>query len=279
MDISGAAIKQRLREGRWHWWLPAAFFVGICLLPSGTIEASPGEIFRPPVLFAPMAWPLFAMGLVFGAAAFSVRLRRRAWHILFLGTVASLLFELVLAAVLGAPALYSWELGTNLQDRIFTDFEPVVLAFGILPMDLVLVALSAMVLWVRDGKPGPEEPVLYFPVAPPSSTDERAADSGQRAEIPGLPAVPAAEAEAKPGGAGAEANPPKVPGEAGQGTPSPPPPPPSEPASPLDAITGAAAGPVKEEAGAGPAGSAPAPEKTPEPEAPPPAATQAPLKT
>jgi hypothetical protein len=257
MEINGALIKQRLREGRWHWWAPAAFFVGICLLPSGTIEASPGEIFRPPVLYSPMAWPLFAMGFVFGAAAFSLRLRRRAWHILFLGTVASLLFELILVAVFGAPALYSWELGTNLQNRIFTDFEPVVLAFGILPMDLVLVALSAMVLWVRDGKPGPEEPVLYFPVAPPSSPNEGAADRGQRAEIPELPVEPATGADARPGGAAAAEKPPETAGEAGLGAPVPPPP--SVPASPLDAITGMAPEAKPEMTAEAPAGPEPAP--------------------
>ena len=236
MKISGSEIKRRLREGRWHWWLPAAFFAGIGFLPSGWIEASPGEVFRPPVLFAPMAWPLFAMGLVFGAAAFSLRLRRHAWHVLFLGTGAALLFNLLLIASSGAVALYSWELGADLQNRIFLDFELNILAFFVHPMVLLLLALSGLVLWVRGGKPGPEELQLYFPI------------ENKPAPAPELPAVPV-PAEAKPGEAGVEAKPPEIPGEAGKGAPEPP----SEPASPLDAITKTAPEPVKEEAGAKPA--------------------------
>ena len=151
-------IKQRLREARWIWWLPAAFFVGICLLPSGWIEASPGDIYRPPVWMAPMAWPLLAMGFVFGAAAFLVKPRRYAWHILFLGAGASLLSNVLLIASSGAAALYSWELGTDLQNRIFTDFELDILAFLVQPMDLLLLAISGLVLWARNGKPAPAAP-------------------------------------------------------------------------------------------------------------------------
>jgi hypothetical protein len=258
MEIKGADIKQRLREGRWRWWAPAAFFVGICFLPSGWIEASPGEVFRPPVLFAPMAWPLFVMGFVFGAAAFSLRLRRHAWHVLFLGTGAALLFNLLLIASSGAVALYSWELGTDLQNRIFLDFELNILAFLVQPMVIILFAVSGLVLWARGGKPGPEAPGLYFPVAAPEPAPPAA---------PVLPEVPVTATEPASGTTTPEA----PAAEAGRGTPSTPPP--SEPASPLDAITGTAP------AEATPAGSAPAPEEPPTPEAPPPAEPPAPLKS
>jgi hypothetical protein len=135
-----------------------------------------------------MAWPLFAMGFVFGAAAFSIRLGRYAWHVLFLGTGAALIFNLLLIASSGAAALYSWELGTNLQNRIFTDFELDILAFIVQPMTLLLLAVSALVLWVRGGKPGPEVQAMYSPVIMPEAA-------------PGpleLPAVPATGSEAKP---------------------------------------------------------------------------------
>jgi hypothetical protein len=223
MEIKGADIKQRLREGRWRWWAPAAFFVGICFLPSGWIEASPGQVFRPPVLFAPMAWPLFAMGLVFGAAAFSLRLRRHAWHVLFFGTGAAILFTLLLLASSGAVALYSWELGADLQNRIFLDFELNILAFLVQPIVIILFAVSGLVLWARGGKPGPEAPGLYFPIAAPEPTPPAA---------PVLPEVPVTATEPASGTTTPEA----PAADAGRGTPSPPPP--SEPASPLDAITG-----------------------------------------
>ncbi len=163
-------VKQSLREARWAWWLPAAFFAGICLLPSGHIEASPVEFLHPPVWMAPMAWPLLAMAALFAGAAFSARLRRRAWHIVFIGAGASLLFELALVATSGSAALYSWELGTDLGKRVFVDFELDLLAFGILPMDLLLVAVSFLVLWVRHGRPAPSEPgQLHFSALPPAA--------------------------------------------------------------------------------------------------------------
>ena len=166
--------KQSLREARWAWWLPAAFLAGICLLPSGHIEASPGEFLRPPVWMAPMAWPLLAMAVLFAGAAFSERLRMRAWQIVFLGAGASLLFELVLVVSSGSAALYSWELKTNLQNRIFTDFELDVLAFLVLPMDLLLVATSFLVLWVRFGKLIP----AFLPARGPSGAPAIPAPSG-----------------------------------------------------------------------------------------------------
>ena len=192
-------IKQRLREARWAWWLPAAFFAGICLLPSGHIEASPGEFLNPPVWMAPMAWPLLAMAVLFAGAAFSERLRRRAWHIVFIGAGASLLFELVFVASSGSAALYSRELGTDLRNRIFVDFELDLLAFGILPMDLLLVAVSFLVLWVRHGRPAPPEPgPLPFSALPPAAPPPADAPAlSVPADAPPSPQVPA-EAPAAP---------------------------------------------------------------------------------
>jgi hypothetical protein len=201
-------IKQRLREAHWRWWLPAAFFLGICLLPSGHIEASPGEIFRPAVWMAPMGWPLLAMGVLFAASAFSAKLRARPWQVLFLGAGASLLFGLVLVASSGSAALYSWELGTNLQNRILVDFELEVLAFLVLPMDILLAALSFFVLWVRHGKittasfsvPGPKIPAAVpapatdMPAAAPAPEPEKPA-----ALPPQTPEMPVAEPVPPPG--------------------------------------------------------------------------------
>ncbi|MBM4249393.1 MAG: hypothetical protein FJ149_08175 [Euryarchaeota archaeon] len=169
MKIDRELVKQRLREAHWAWWLPAAFFVGVCVVPAGTIEASPGQYFHPPVLAAPSGWPLLVMGLVFGAAAFAEKLRRRAFHILLAGTSLSLLFELALVAFQGGTGYYSWVLGTDLDKRIFTDFELDVLAFGVIPMDLFLAGGSFIVLWSREFRLAPAEAAPEsWVVAPPS---------------------------------------------------------------------------------------------------------------
>jgi len=215
-------IKQRLREARWHWWLPAFILVLICLLPSGHIEASPGEIFRPPVVMAPMGWPLLAMAVLFGAAAFSGWPRKRAWRIVFFGAGASLLFELIFSAFPGNTAIYSFGLGTDLQNRIFVDFELDVLAFGILPMDLLLVAFSFFVLWARHGKTVPAEPApapSALPGAPPPLPAEPAPS------LPTPEATPPHLAEPGPSPKAPEAPPPQA-QSAG----------PAIAASPLDAI-------------------------------------------
>jgi len=192
-------IKQRLSEARWAWWLPAAFFLGICLLPSGHIEASPGEFLHPPVWMAPMAWPLLVMAVLFAGAAFSEHLRRRAWQIVFIGAGASLLLELALVAISGGAPLYSWELGTDLKNRIFVDFELDVLAFLVLPMDILLVAISFLVLWARFGKLLP----AFLPARGPS----------------GAPAIPAPSGGVAPA---AESAPPEEPAAPPAAPPSPP---------------------------------------------------------
>jgi len=216
-------IKQKLREARWAWWLPAIFLVGICLLPSGHIEASPGEIFRPPVWMAPMAWPLLAMAVLFWAAAFSEWPQKRAWQIVLFGAAASLLFEIAFSAYPGNVAIYSFGLGTDLENRIFVDFELDILAFGILPMDLLLVALSFLVLWTRHGRtpsagPAPLAPPA-LPEAPPSPPAEPAPS------LPTPEATPPPLAEPVPSPKAPEAPPPQA-QSAG----------PAIAASPLDAI-------------------------------------------
>lgn len=225
-------IKKRLREAKWAWMAPAAFLFGICLLPSGHIEASPGEILRPPVWMAPMAWPLLAMAALFAAAAFSARLRARAWRVVFFGACASLLLELAFSAFPGNAAIYSLGLGTDLNDRIFVDFELDVLAFGILPMDLLLAALSFLVLWTRHGGPAVAEPGPLFQLPLPVSAPGAPAQA---------PAVPAPAAEAPPAGPPAAV--------------------PAAPASPLDSI--APGPPARTPPGAGTVQAAPAPEITP----------------
>lgn len=188
-------IKQRLREARWAWWLPAAFFIGICVLPSGAIEASPGQFLHPPVLVDPMGWPLFAMGLVLGAAAFTEKLRRRAFHVLLAGTSLSLLFGLALVAFQGGIGYYSWALGTDLGNRIFTNFQLEVLAFGVLPVDLLFAGGSFIVLWSRDFRPAPPEappePGAFELPLPPPPVREPALAAPAAPEAPETAAAPA----------------------------------------------------------------------------------------
>lgn len=236
-------VKKRLREAHWAWWLPAAILVGICLLPSGHIEASPGEVLRPPVWMAPMAWPLLAMAVLFGAAAFTEWPRKRAWRIVFFGAGASLLFEIVLSAFPGNVAIYSFGLGTDLGNRIFVDFELDVLAFGILPMDLLLVALSFLVLWSRHGRELPAASAALGPAEPPTASSPApgpapaARQSTPEAPAPGRP-VPAPPpempvSEPVPPPESPPAEPPAVepapPPELTAGAPAPQPAPPQEP--------------------------------------------------
>jgi hypothetical protein len=113
---------------------------------------------------APMAWPFLAMAVLFIGASFSGRLRARAVRIVFAGACASLLFELALSAFPGNNAIYSFWLGTDLQKRIFVDFELDVLAFVLIPLDLLLVFFSCMYLWTR--QPGAARAVTSPDIAP-----------------------------------------------------------------------------------------------------------------
>lgn len=213
-------IKQRLREARWVWCLPGLVIVLLCLLPSGHIEASPGQLFRPPVWMAPIAWPLLAMAVLFIGASFSERLRARAARIVFFGACASLLLEVVLSALPGNMAMYSFWLGTDLQKRIFVDFELDVIAFGFIPLDLLLVFFSFVYIWTRKpatdravpspeialavpaaGPSGTPPPPLSGPRAPAAGPEEPAPAAGVPAAGPSEPGPPAGPSPASAEGA------------------------------------------------------------------------------